>query len=129
MDDGDRSEYERAGTGYLVWPLSLIGLIREEPDASNWSRIHTRQAATYGLVVAVLAFVLFALPLIVVIGWPSISTADTVWVYAAGIVIDVVAFVVFVARSLSYAGRASRGELFSIPFVSALTDRIFRLRR
>jgi hypothetical protein len=129
VDDGDRSEYERAGSGYLVWPLSLIGLIREEPGASNWSRIHTRQAATYGLVAAGVALVLFALPLIVVIGWPSISTAATVWVYAAGIALDAVAFVVFVARSLSYAGRASRGELFSIPLVSALADRLFRLRR
>jgi uncharacterized membrane protein len=129
VDDGDRSEYERAGTGYLVWPLALIALVREEPDASNWSRIHTRQAATYGLVVALVALVLFALPLIVVIGWPAISTGATVWVYAAGIVLDIVAFVVFVARSLAYASRATRGELFAIPVVSALADRIFRLRR
>ncbi len=129
MDDPERGEYERAATGYLVWPISLFGLAREAPGASTWSRIHTRQAATYGLIVTLGYVALMALPLIVVMSLPSISTGATVLVYEAGLVADLVVFCLVAAATVGYARRASRGELFAIPFVSAVADRIFRLPR
>jgi uncharacterized membrane protein len=128
-DDAERNEYERAAIGYLVWPSSLLALARESPAASNWTRIHTRQAAMYGLVVTLAYVVLLAVPLFVVIGVPSISTGTTVLVYTIGIAADLVVFVALVAATLACASRASRGELFSIPVVSSITDRVFRLRR
>ncbi len=129
MDDGERERYERAGTAYLIWPLALIGLVREEADASTWSRIHTRQAVMYGLCAIAGALTLFALPLVAVVFVPGISTAATVWIYSAGLFVDVFALVWFILATLVYAARANRGELFTIPIVSALADRVFRLRR
>ncbi len=73
--------------------------------------------------------VLMAVPLFVVIGSPSISTGTTVAVYAAGIIADTIVFIVLVAVTLGYASRASRGQLFAIPLISTVTDRLFRLRR
>jgi len=128
-DEAERSDFDRAAIGYLVWPSSLLALARESPAASTWTRIHTRQAAMYGLVVTVAYLILLAVPLFIVIGVPSISTGATVLVYAIGLGVDLIAFVALVALTLACAGRASRGELFAIPVVSALTDRVFRLRR
>jgi uncharacterized membrane protein len=131
MDDADpdRSEYDRAATNYLIWPLSLFELAREPANASTWSRIHTRQAVTYGLVVSLGFILLMALPLLIVIGAPAISTGATVAVYAAGLVADLVVFVALVVATFAFAAKASRGELFDIPFVSMVADRVFRLRR
>jgi uncharacterized membrane protein len=129
VDDGEREPYERAGTAYLIWPLAVIGMIREDADASNWSRIHTRQALMYGICAIAGALALFTLPLLAVVFLPGVSTGGTVWIYTGGLVLDAVAFVWFLLATLLYASRASRGELFTIPIVSALADRIFRLRR
>ena len=128
-EPAERAEYDRAASGYLLWPLALLALVREAPAASTWTRIHTRQATVYGLAIAVAYVVLLALPLIVVIGVPSISTGTTVALYAAGLAVDVIAFVGLAALTVAYASKAARGELFSIPVVSAITDRVFRLRR
>jgi hypothetical protein len=46
----EQHDYQRASSAYLVWPLALATLIREAPAASRWTRIHTRQALTFGLV-------------------------------------------------------------------------------
>jgi uncharacterized membrane protein len=129
MDEAERSEFERASMGYLVWPSSLLALAREPPAASTWSRIHTRQAVVYGAAVSLGYLLLMAVPLLIVIAAPAISTATTVAVYAGGILADVIAFVVLVVLTVVYSSRASRGELFSIPLVSAFADRAFRLRR
>ncbi len=128
-DEADRSEFDRAATGYLIWPLALFALAREEATAPTWARIHHRQAVMYGLVVSLGYLVLLALPLIIVIGDASISTGATVAVYAVGLVVDLVVLGALVAVTFAYANKAARGELFSIPVVSALTDRLFRLRR
>jgi uncharacterized membrane protein len=129
VDDAERSDYDRAATGYLVWPASLLALARESPTASTWTRIHTRQAVTYGLLISIAYLIVVAVPLAIVIGLPSISTSATVLVYGIGLTVDLIAFVALVALTLGYASRAARGELFSIPIVSAMTDRIFRLHR
>jgi uncharacterized membrane protein len=129
VDEADQTEYDRAATAYLIWPLSIFALAREAAGASTWTRIHTRQAVMYGLVVSCAFVVLMALPLLVVIAAPAISTGMTVAIYAAGLAADLIAFIVLVALTLGYSAKASRGELFRIPIVSALADRAFRLPR
>ncbi len=70
-----------------------------------------------------------ALPLLIVIFNAGISTGTTVAVYAAGIALDLLFAIVLAVLAFTYAARAARGELFTIPLVSALADRIFTLRR
>ena len=53
-------------------------------------------------------------------------TGTTVAVYSGGLVADVLVFFALAALSLSYASKAARGELFTIPLVGALADRLFR---
>jgi hypothetical protein len=57
--------------------IALAALLREDPAASRWSRIHTRQAFTFGLTATVGYLVLLALPMLVVIGDAGISTGTT----------------------------------------------------
>ena len=113
----------------MVWPLALAALIREDPGASRWSRIHTRQALTFGLLASAGYVLVLALPLLIVIFNDGISTGATVGVYAAGMAFDLVVIIVLAVLAFTYAARAARGELFTIPLVSALADRIFTVRR
>jgi uncharacterized membrane protein len=122
----EQQDYQHASSAYLVWPLALAALLREDPAASRWSRIHTRQALTFGLTAAVGYLVLLALPMFVVVADGGISTGATVAVYAAGIGLDLVAFIALAYWAFSFAARAARGELFTIPLVSALADRLFK---
>jgi uncharacterized membrane protein len=124
----EQQDYQRAASAYLVWPLAVAALVREPPDASRWTRIHTRQALTFGLLASVGFVVVMALPLIAVIADAGISTGATVDVYMAGLLLDAIVFVVLTVLAFSYFARAGRGELFTIPVVSALADRIFRVR-
>jgi hypothetical protein len=125
----EQHDYQRAASAYLVWPLALAALMREEPAESRWARIHTRQALTLGVLATIGYVVLMAIPLLIVIADTAISTGATEWVYAAGIVADAVAFLGLAICAFSYAVRAGRGELFTIPIVSPIADRIFTLRR
>jgi uncharacterized membrane protein len=125
----EQEDYQRAAGAYLVWPLALAALIQEQPTASRWSRIHTRQALAFGVLATLGYLVLMALPLIAIIADPGISTGTTVLVYAVGLGLDAVVFVALVASAFSFAARAGRGELFTIPLVSPLADRLFTIRR
>lgn len=122
----EQQDYQHASSAYLVWPLALAALLREDPAASRWSRIHTRQALTFGLTATAGYLLLLALPMLVVIGDAGISTGTTVAVYGAGLALDAVAFIALAYFAFSYAARAARGELFTIPLVSALADRFFK---
>jgi uncharacterized membrane protein len=112
----------------LVWPLALAALLQEAPAASRWSRIHARQALTFGLSASIGYVVVLALPMIVVIADAAISTSLTVWVYTAGLALDAIVFVGLTVLAFSYAARAGRGELFTIPLVSPVADRLLRVR-
>ena len=125
----EQHDYQSAASAYLVWPLALATLIREAPAASRWSRIHTRQALTFGLAASIGFVVLLALPLLIVIADAGISTGMTVTVYAVGIALDVAFVIAVTVLAFAYSARAARGELFTIPLVSAIADRIFTLRR
>jgi uncharacterized membrane protein len=122
-----QQDYQRAATGYLVWPLALVDIVREAPDASQWERIHARQAAVFGIAGTLAYLVVLALPLAVVVAAPGITTTAVVAVYAAGMIADLVGALVLFGLVLYYSGRASRGELFAIPVVAKIVDRVFGL--
>lgn len=126
-DAEEIAEYQRASGFYWVWPLALVALLREEPEASRWLRIHTRQAVLFGLLATIGYVVLLALPLFVVSLDAAITTAQTILLYSVGLLADLMAFIVLLVLASRYAGKAARGALFAIPLVSALADRILRL--
>ncbi len=74
-------------------------------------------------------FVLLALPLVAVIAIPNVSTGGVLWLYALGVVADLAGAVAWLALSLRYRARAARGDLFAIPLVTPVADRLFRLDR
>jgi uncharacterized membrane protein len=125
----EQQDYQRAAGAYLVWPLALAALVQESPEASRWARIHTRQALVFGVLATLGYLVLMALPLVVVIVDAGISTGLTVTLYTVGLALDAIAFVLFAVRAFSYAARAGRGELFAIPLVAPIADRLFTIRR
>jgi hypothetical protein len=122
---------QRAANTYVVWPLALLDVFREPPDATAWYRLHTRQAFVYGIVATLAYGVLLALPLLLVIAIPPLAGSLTavVWVYAVGLLADIVGAFVLMGLSLSYRERALRGELFAIRFVTPIADRVFRIER
>ena len=130
MTDGSSdSPSQRAANAYVVWPLSAFDLVREPPEATAWSRLHTRQAFVFGIVATIGYVVLLALPLLVVIAFPGIGTGAVVWLYAAGLLADLAGAFFWLALSLSYRDRTAKGELFTIPVVTPIADRVFRIER
>jgi hypothetical protein len=126
IEEQQDDQHASTSSAYLVWPLALATLLREDPAASRWSRIHTRQALTFGLLTTIGYLVLLALPMLIVIADAGISTGMTVAVYAAGLSLDLAGFIAWAYFAFSYAARANRGELFAIPFASQIADRLFR---
>ena len=123
MTDGDDLR-SRAANGYVVWPLAILEVAREPPGATAWSRLHARQALVFGIAATLCYAVLLALPLLIVIAIPTISLTAVVWVYALGLLADLVGAFVWMGLVLSYRERALRGELFAISGVTALADRL-----
>lgn len=125
----EQQDYQGASSAYLVWPLAAVALVRERPEASRWTRIHTRQALMFGILAGIAYVIVMALPLLVVIAFSGISTGMTVGLYSAGLALDAIAFVALTVLAFSYAARAGRGELFTIPIVSNVADKVFTIRR
>jgi hypothetical protein len=122
-------DHRRAANGYLVWPLALANMVREDEDVSIWARLHARQALVLGVLNSLGFFLVLALPLLAVLAIPGISTGATIAVYAAGLVADAAVGIGLVVVGARYAARAARGELFSIPVVTPMVDRCFRIKR
>jgi len=122
---------QRAANAYVVWPLAVLDVFREPADATAWSRLHTRQALVYGIVATLAYLVLLALPFIIYLAVPPLAGSLTaiVWIYALGLVADIVGAFVLMGLSLTYRERTLRGELFAIRFVTPIADRVFRLER
>jgi uncharacterized membrane protein len=122
---------QRAANAYAIWPLAVLDLFREPAEATAWSRLHTRQAFVFGIAATLAYLVLLALPLLIFIVIPPLagSLTGTVWLYAVGLLADVVGAFALLGLALSYRGRALRGELFSIPYVGPIADRFSRTER
>ena len=134
MNDGSGDDLDlrqRAANAYIVWPLAVLDLVREPAEATAWSRLHTRQAFVYGIVASVAYVVLLALPLLLLLAIPPLaaSTTAVVILYAVGLLADIVAAFVLLGLSLTFRERALRAELFAIPYVTPIADRVFRLAR
>ncbi len=112
-----------------MWPLALANIVRDGDDATIWARIHARQGLVFGLIASVVMCLVLAFPLVVVIAVPAISTSATIAVYGVGLIVDIVAGIAFVVVALTFAARAGRGELFSIPLVTPIVDRWFGIKR
>lgn len=133
MRDGGASEeiQQRAANAYAIWPLAVLDLFREPVEATAWSRLHTRQAFVFGIAATVAYLALLALPLLILIAIPPLagSLTGVVWLYAVGLLADIIGAFVLVGLTLSYRERTLRGELFSIPYVTPIADRVFRIER
>jgi hypothetical protein len=129
--DDETELRRRAGNAYLVWPLAALELFRESPGSTAWSRLHIRQAFVYGIVATVAYIVLLALPLLLIVIIPPLaaSTLGVVIVYAIGLLADIVGAFVLFGLAMTFRERALRGQLFAIPVITPVTDRVFRLER
>ena len=74
-------------------------------------------------------FFLLAVPLVVVIGLGGPDATETIRIYVAALVIDVLAFGAAGVLVVVAALRASRGEMFTLPIVTALSERLNRRRK
>ncbi|MBV8423716.1 MAG: hypothetical protein JO349_00885 [Candidatus Eremiobacteraeota bacterium] len=124
----DSSEYARAATAYLAWPLALFELVRGSAG-SLWYRAHVRQATILGALLWTGLFALLALPLVLVLALGGPPVGETIAIYAVALVIDVAYFVAAMVVVIQSALRASRGELFMLPVISSLSERLFARRR
>jgi hypothetical protein len=124
----DPEVQQRAANAYVVWPLAVLDVFREPADATAWSRVHTRQALVYGIVATLAYLLLLALPLLIYLAVPPLAGSLTaiVWIYALGLLADIVGAFVLMGLSLSYRERTLRGELFAIRLVTPIADRLFR---
>jgi hypothetical protein len=127
----DPEVQQRAANAYIVWPLAVLDVLREPADATAWSRLHTRQALVYGMLATLAYLVLLALPFLIYLAVPPLAGSLTaiVWIYALGLLADVVGAFVLMGLSLTYRERTLRGELFTIRFVTPIADRVFRIAR
>jgi len=121
-------EYARAATAYIAWPLAIFELTRRAPG-SLWYRAHMRQAVVLGAIVWLAFFVVLALPLVlfIVLGGPPETL--TIEIYSAALVMDVAVFATAAFVLITCAIRASHGELFTVPLITPLSERLFLRRR
>lgn len=123
----ETDEPARAATAYVVWPLALFELFRGA-SASLWYRAHLRQAAVLGALCSIAFLLTLALPLGIVLALGGPGDGPTIAIYVVAMVLDIVVFAAAASVSIRCALRASRGELFSVPLVTQLSERLF-LRR
>jgi uncharacterized membrane protein len=130
VNDGSPDDLrQRAANAYLVWPLAVLDLFREPPEATGWSRLHTRQAFVYGIAAGIAYLIVLALPLLLVIAIPGISATAVIWLYALGLLGDIVGALFLFGYSMSLRERTLRGELFAIPLVTPIADRMTQAGR
>jgi len=122
----ETDEPARAAAAYLAWPLAFLELARNGPTRSSlWYRAHLRQALVLGIACSVLLFLALALPLGVVFALGGPAASVTITIYAVALVVDIIVFGAAAALLIRCAMRASRGQLFSVPYVTRFSERIF----
>ena len=80
-----------------------------------------RQALWFGALSALIGLAAFSWPLVLSILVANI--AATIWIYALASLGDLVLFVIWLVLAMRYSQRASRGDLFDVPWVARLTKR------
>jgi len=120
----ETDEYARAASAYLAWPLAFFELMRGTP-ASLWYRAHLRQAAILGTLCSAVLLLMLAAPLALVFALRGPGDATTIAIYSVAMIADTILFLVLGCLLVWCAIRASRGELFALPLVTPLAQRIF----
>jgi uncharacterized membrane protein len=123
----ETDEPAKAATAYLAWPLAFFELFRGT-RTSLWYRAHLRQAAVLGALGSAIFLLALALPLGIVLALGGPGDRPTIAIYVVAMVLDFVVLLAAAWVSVRCALRASRGELFSLPLVTQLSERLF-LRR
>ncbi|HTW83532.1 MAG TPA: hypothetical protein VMD91_05615 [Candidatus Sulfotelmatobacter sp.] len=118
---------ERTASAYIVWPLAVLDLLRDRPDATDWSRVHVRQAFVFGILAALGYLVLLALPLLIVLAIPGVGLTPVVWIYALGLFADLIGAFALFGLAMTFREKTLHGELFTIPLVSPIADWLARL--
>ena len=120
-------EYARAAMAYLAWPLAVFEQMRRGPG-SLWYRAHVRQAVVLGALVWAAIFFMLALPFVLVIALGGPPVERTLQIYTVALVLDAIVFSAAGVIVVRAAMRASRGELFMLPLITALGERLFPRR-
>jgi hypothetical protein len=123
--DGPTEIRERAAMAYAIWPLALFDAFRAAPETTAWARVHSRQAVVFGVLATLAYLVLLAIPLLVVLAVPGIALGIVVWVYAVGMLADVIGAFTLFGLAMTFRERTLRGDLFAIPLVTPLAGRLF----
>lgn len=121
-------EYARAATAYLAWPLAVLDLARRS-SGSLWYRAHLRQAVILGALVWTGLFALLAFPLVLVLALGGPPVTQTIEIYVVALAVDTIYFIAACVVVVQAAVRASRGELFMLPLITPLSERLFARRR
>jgi uncharacterized membrane protein len=79
-----------------------------------------------GVLVSVVVFLIMALPLALVIALGGPDTGVTLRIYAVALIVDTIVFVAAAWVLIASALSASRGESFTLPVVTALSERLAR---
>lgn len=103
----------------MAWPVAIYDRLAPRDDASNWYRFHLRQALWFGTITAIAAFVALFWPLL--LSLVVASVAATIWMYILAMLIDIALFVLWLVLAMRYSQRASRGELFNVPWLTRIT--------
>ena len=120
----ETDEPARAATAYLAWPIAFFELARGG-QSSLWYRAHLRQAALLGAGCTLALFLALALPLGIVLALGGPAASVTIAIYMVALIVDFIVFSAAAALLIWCAMRASRGQLFSVPYVTRLSERIF----
>jgi predicted metal-binding membrane protein len=83
-----------------------------------------RQAFRFGAASALVAAIALFWPLVASFFVGGVGVI--IWMYGVAIVLDIVAFVVWLGLAIRYSRRAAQGEFFDLPWLSALTGRASR---
>ena len=116
-------EHERAALHYLVWPVALVDAFRSD-NSTLWSRL------LFGFLVTAGYFVLLAVPFFIAVSFSALlATSGTILLYGCCFILDIAVALILMIGTIRYSLRARRGDLFTIPLVSAMSDRLFARSR
>ncbi len=79
----------------------------------------------YGVCTTVAGFALLVIPLVIAILATGLGTSGTIALYAVALPLDALFVLAWLIYAVRCAARASRGELFAVPLVSRVADRVF----
>jgi uncharacterized membrane protein len=84
------------------------------------------QAAVLGVLCTIALFTVLAIPLVIVIALGGPAAGVTIAIYGVALAVDLIVFCVAGWVVVRCAVRAARGELFSVPLITGLSERLFR---